>query len=696
MTTEIRKFADGDRKGRRETFVSRRILKLSAACACLAFACVSGWTQTIPTLKEVVVTATRVDSSVLDSPRTISVISAQQIADSGASEVAQVINGQPGVVVNDYGPTGALKTVSLRGSTSSEVLVLLDGIRLNSSVNGEVDLSSVPMEIIDHIEIVRGGESSLYGSSAIGGVINIITKKAEKTSVSLSITNGSYIPHAANFASPALTTTPVAAKPLDLVDSQDVNLSMEGMLGSVGLSGGGSFTRAANGFTWNDDAVINGWRRRTNADTMAGSGFAGIRAPLFGGELSAKGIFQTSDTGAPGTLLYPNDTARQTDSFVSATAAWKTDRFFADDLTMDLKGFYRYDELGYNDLANPPASLHKTQTASLDATQKLSLSERAAVVYGGNASYDSVESTNYSALHNRLNLAGFLSAPLSPLENLTITPSVRYDYYSDFTGSLSYSLSAVILLGEESSLRASFGSGYRVPTLDELYWYGPYPAFPPYSTYGNTALKPETSYNWEVGWSLQTKAVSLDAAVFTRLLLDGISAIWPQNPALPGYSPVNISRSLFPGAEIHGKLAVTDRISLEATYTFIYSLVLQYAGVDYRASDDLRVPYVPLHQVSASLKYADKLISASVDVQYVGEKFTDFSNTRSFVLPGYFLADADFRLSVSDNLAFTLGAKNILDALYYTVSGGNSAGFPFDPGYPMPPFSLVTGVSLKL
>jgi vitamin B12 transporter len=676
--------------------VNRRILSIGASCAWLALSCVSAWAQATPALKEVVVTATRVDSSVLDSPSSISVISAQQIADSRATDVAQVINGQPGVVVNDYGPTGALKTVSLRGSTSSQVLVLLDGIRLNSSVNGEVDLSSIPMEMIDHIEIVRGGESSLYGSSAIGGVINIITKKAEKPSIALSITNGSYIPHAANTVSPSLTTTPVAANLRDLVDSQDVSLSMEGKVGSIGLNGGGSFTRAANGFTWDDPAVINDWRQRTNADTMAGSGFAGIRAPLLGGELSAKGIFQTSDTGAPGTVLYPNDTARQTDSSASAALAWKSERFLADGLTMDLKGFYRYDELGYNDPSFPPASLHKTQTASIDATQKLSFSERAAVVYGGSASYDSVDSTNYSTLRNRLNLAGFLSVPLSPLENLTITPTARYDYYSDFSGSLSFSLSAVLLLGDESSLRTSFGSGYRVPTLDELYWYGPDPAFPIYSQYGNLSLKPETSYNWEAGWSLQTKMVSVDTAVFTRLLFDGISAIWPYNPALPGYSPVNISQSLLPGAEVHGKLAVTDRISVEATYTFIYSLLLQYAGVSYRASDNLRVPYVPLHNISASVKYADKQISASVDVQYVGEKFTDFANTRAFVLPGYFLANADFRLSLSDKMAFTLGARNILNALYYTVSGGNTVGYPFDPGYPMPPFSILTGMSLKL
>ena len=93
-----------------------------------------------------------------------------------------------------------------------------------------------------------------------------------------------------------------------------------------------------------------------------------------------------------------------------------------------------------------------------------------------------------------------------------------------------------------------------------------------------------------------------------------------------------------------------------------------------RPCDNLRVPYVPLHSISACVKYASKVISVSADVQYVSEKYTDFANTRSLVLPGYFLANADFRFSASSNLAFTLAAKNILNVLYYTVSGYNFSG----------------------
>jgi vitamin B12 transporter len=663
------------------------ILCAAAACVCLAAACVSGWAQTTPTLKEVVVTATRVDSSVLDSPSSVSVISAGQIADSGATDVAQVISGQPGVVVNDYGTAGATKNVSIRGSTSSQVLVLLDGVRLNSSQNGGVDLSSVPLEIIDHIEIVRGGESSLYGSSAIGGVINIITKKADTPSISLSITNGSYIPHPASSVSevyqaypppPLYPQTPVAANPMDLLDSQNVNLSMSGKLGSVGLTGGGSFARAANSYTWNDTLGINGVRRMTNADTLSGSGYAGADAPVLGGQLALKGVLVTSDTGVPGSLTTISQTARQTDTSASGSLAWKTDRFFTDALTLDFKSFYRYEELGYNDPTYPPASLHRTQSAVGDLTQRLTLSDAVSITYGGNVSSDIVDSTNFAGPKHRLNLAGFLSVPVSPVEQLTITPSVRYDYFSDFAGNLSYSLSAVLLLSDQSSLRASFATAYRVPTLNDLYWYDP-TGF----TAANPGLTPETSYNGEVGWSLIMQNASFDATVFTRLVRNNI--IWLSAPPAYVYMPENLYETLFPGAEVHGKLMIIGQISLEASYTFLYSLLLNDGTTALTLADNLRVPYSPMHAVNARARYKGKSFELGVDLHYLSRQFTDTANTRAASIPGYFLANADCRFITSENTAFTVALKNIFNVLYYTQLG-----------YPMPPFSLVTGVSLTL
>ena len=659
--------------GGRESSVYRKVL-----CMCAVLACVRAWAQDVPTLDEVVVTATRVDSSILDSPSSVSVISAQQIADSGATDVSQVISGQQGVVVNDYGIQGSTKTVSLRGSTSSQVLVLLDGVRLNSSRDGAVDLSTIPMEIIDHIEIVRGGESALYGTGAIGGVINIITKKAQKAQVSLTVTNGSYIPHAANVVSPSLTTSSVAGNPMDLLDGQTVNLLLSGKLGSVGLSAGGSFARAANGFTWDDTVFINDWRRMTNDGSLSGSGFAGVDAPLLGGQLDAKAIIESSVLGAVNSLTYVTDTAQQTDSAVSGSLSWKTSRFFTDALTLDMKAFYRYDQLGFDDpsppFPPPVSSLHRTQSTNLDLTQKLTLSDAVSAIYGGSADYDYVDSTNLSGPRDRLNLAGFLSVPVSPIESLTVTPSVRYDYFSDFAGAFSYSLGAVLNLSAESSLRASFASAYRAPTLNELYWVDPYEV-------GNPNLLPETSYGGEIGWALEKPWLSVDLAAFTRLLFDSIA--W--DPSAASYFAVNIGESLQPGAEIHGKVLLWNHVTLDARYTFIYSLILQYLGQPVPITDNRHVPFVPMHNVTVQARYEEKVFSVGLEGQYVSEKYVDIANTESSALPGYFLANADFRFNASGNIAITLALKNIFNALYYTQSG-----------FPMPPFSVVTGVSVKL
>jgi outer membrane cobalamin receptor len=645
----------------------------------LAFiACLHAWGQQTPELNEVVVTATRIDSDVLDSPSPIAVITQQDIAASGAHDLAGVINAQPGVVVNDYGPVGATQSVSLRGSTSSQVLVLLDGIRLNSGRDGSVDLSTIPLEGIDRIEIVRGGESALYGTSAIGGVINIITSEARKPEVTFSITNGSYLPHAANEVSASMSATPVGANFNDLADSQNISFSISGKAGNTGLTSGGSFIRAANGFTWYDSSQLQDWRRMTNADSLSGDGYLGLTAPLLDGNLALRGTLETSETGVPGSLTFVSTTARQTDTAATGSLRWKTDRFLTDALTLDLKAFYRHDTLTYNDPVYPPESIHRTQTASLDATQKLTLSELVSAIYGGDCSYDYADSTNFLGPKDRLNLAGFISVPVSPIEILTITPSARYDFFSDFAGSLSYSLSAILRLTEESALRASLGSSYRVPALNDLYWYDP-------SGYAlaNPNLKPETSYDGEIGWSLAGKAISFDASLFTRLVFNNI--IWFTDPVTFISQPQNLTQTLFPGAEIHAKMNLTDRISLDASYTFLYSFLLNDGTTELSLAEDRRVPYAPVHSMAAHARYAGKYNAFGVELRYVSQEYTDSANTGSSAIPGYFVANADYQFTATENMKLTLAMKNIFDALYYTQLG-----------YPMPPFSIEAGVQVHM
>jgi vitamin B12 transporter len=669
---------------RREISVRRNVLGLFSSIA-LLFMSLHAWAQQAPELNEIVVTATRIDSPILESPSAVSVISSADIAASGAHDLAAVIADQTALAVNDYGPQGSTKSVSLRGSTSSQVLVLLDGTRLNSSRDGLVDFSLVPMDNIDRVEIVRGGASTLYGTGAIGGVINIITKKPTGPAINLSVTNASYIPHVGNevvevlqaFPLPPLyPQTPVAANLADLFDSQNIALAMAGRLGDIGLTGGGAFGRAGNAFTWYDATHLNTWRRRTNADTISGSAFAGLTAPFLGGEAAVKGTFEISDTASPGSLTLISATARQGDTAASGSLSWKTNRFLVDALTFDLKAFYRHDQLTYNDPTYPPKSVHTTNSALLDLTQKLTLTDALAVVYGGSGAFDSVESTNYSAPQQRLNVAGFLSVPISLSDRLIVTPSARYDYFSDFTGSLSYSLSGVYMVSDSASLRASAASAYRVPTLNDLYWYDPFGY-----TAANPNLKPETSFEGNVGFSTEDARLSLDVSLFTRYVENNI--VWLASSPLFVYMPQNLTKTLFPGAEIHAKVKLTETLSLEASYTFLYSLLLNDGTVELTAGDDRRVPYTPLHSLSMQVRYATDSVELGFTERYVSKQYTDSTNATA--MDGYFVADASSRFSISESTAITLAAKNVFSTLYYTQLG-----------YPMPPFSLEAGMQLHL
>jgi vitamin B12 transporter len=154
---------------------------LSLALACLLLQTGQVLSAEISTLEPVIVTATRFAQPASQIPASTTVISADQIAASGARDLGEVLRDVVSLDVSSNGPRGATAFGKIRGSSAEQVLVLLDGVRLNSEQNGTFDLNSLPVTLkdIERIEIVRGPASALYGSAASGGVIQIITRKAE-------------------------------------------------------------------------------------------------------------------------------------------------------------------------------------------------------------------------------------------------------------------------------------------------------------------------------------------------------------------------------------------------------------------------------------------------------------------------------------------------------------------------------------
>ena len=127
---------------------------------------------------EIVVSATRIESTLATSPDSITVVTREEIENLQARTVADVLETVPGVSVSRSGQPGAQTSVFMRGANSGQTLVLVDGVRVNNAFGGRFDFANLTVDNVERIEVVRGAQSTRYGSDALGGVINIVTKKS--------------------------------------------------------------------------------------------------------------------------------------------------------------------------------------------------------------------------------------------------------------------------------------------------------------------------------------------------------------------------------------------------------------------------------------------------------------------------------------------------------------------------------------
>ncbi len=624
-------------------------------------------------LAEVVVTASRVETTVLEAPGFVTVVAPEE---PGISGLMKALESAGGVSVSDYGLSGSVKTVRIRGSNSSQVLVLVDGVRLNSERDGAVDLGLVPTASIDRVEIVRGGGSSVYGSDAIGGVVNIITKKATKTSLSVSVQNGSYIPHEGKKVSES-SSEDADANYLNLVDSQKVEIFGTTKIGDAGLTAGGNFLRADNAFAWKDDTYIDDYRQSVNADHLAASGNVGVFLPALGGELSLKGDFSASDKGVPGKLTgYSLSTdARQKDTAASFTGAYINKSFLGYEGMLDVKTFAKYRNLKYE---NPPYSPsdHGEFDFGVDATHDIALGNLS-LVSGFFAQYCTVDSTDIGD-KDRTNGALFLSAPLTLAGgSLILTPQVRGDWYSDFGAALSGKLAGVFLASESLSLKTNAAYAFRAPTLNDLFW----PDDPANYVSGNPDLKPETAYTFDFGAEMISGGMRGSAAVFMRYTMDEIK--WISDPDTWVYKPFNLNRTFIPGFEADFSLGLPYGFSLSGNYTFAWSFLLEDEnGNTYELSDDKRNPNLPMHSGGLAVAYEIGGNRVAFSGDLVSSQYTDSANTTE--LEGHAVFNLEYERTISDSMKASVAVKNLFNTVYENASG-----------YLAPPVSVWVGASLS-
>ncbi len=626
-------------------------------------------------LGDVTITATRVRQPISTAPADVTVITSAEIRASGAQTIAGAIKNVASLSITSYGANTPDATVSIRGSTSSQVLVLVNGVPMNDPLTGSVDLSTIPIANVERIEIVSAGASALYGTAAIGGVINIITKGSTKPSLSASIENGSYIPspYQSGSGTGEVTSGPDYSS---LVDSQRASLSASGSIGSLGLRASGSFVRARNGYLYLDP---NGQTRELqNADLLGGDGSLGLTFPLLSGTLSADAYVLYHASGVPGIPGTPSEPfpyltpeAHETQSVYRGVLRYSTPHLGSDLLSLDLTAYATQAEVTYVDPSSATNDDHKDSVVGAQVQQNASLSDLLTLVYGGSFAYEQAVDTEAGTPH-RLTAGAFIE-PMLSIGRLSLYPAVRYDYYSDYApGSLSFILGAFYEVGPKLALKANLSRSYRAPDFNDLYYQSPY-------FVGNPGLSPETAWNADLGVQLHAGPLSYALSGFARYAQDQIVDLPEANNPFV-YQALNYGLALFPGVDQEAKLALGKRLRLDVGYTFLYSFAL-FGGLTLK--NDVRVPMTPVHTVTARLAYAGGPLSASLAARYESLQYLDTTATSS--LPGFVVVDAIVRYAVNRQCTIYLAADNLLDAQYQVVAG-----------YPMPPTLIKAGVEAHL
>ncbi len=568
----------------------------------------------VSSLAPVVVTATRTERTVDQVTPSVAVITEEMITASGARRIEELLGNETGLEVVQNGSAGALATLSIRGSEAHQVLVLLDGVRLNSPQNGQFDLSNLPVSTkdIERIEIVRGPSSAIYGSNAMGGVIQIFTKKAEaepRTQVSWS--EGRF-------------------------DSRQINFMTAQKVGDLGVR-----LSASREYSLGD-------RENSELDQFKMSGNFSYDLP---GDFLVEAMISHLDkeAGLPGSTSYPSPEAHQTDS---NTLSALTLRGAAGPTDLTLRGIYDRLDNTYEDPDgwDPDPSRHLTQTYGTEFMTVTSQG-RHMLSLGGEFYRDFLDSTAIGRVdQGRWSL--FAQEEFAVTDWLAFQLGGRYDAHSDFDDELSPRLGVLVSVTETGRLRASAGKAYSPPTLNDRFW--------PDQGYavGNPDLVSETSIEYELGYSDKVASVaSFDLAVFrrdTKNLID-----WQADESFV-YTPQNVSKARTWGGEAGFKLTPVQAAALGMNYTYLHPK-------DVEADEFL--PGKRRHQLGAQLDLKpmrDTQVSISGRyAKYYDEPGRKATSHTVFDLQ----AKRSFYVDDATEVAVSFGVKNLFDRKYEMNAG---------------------------
>ena len=566
------------------------------------------------------VTADRKARTVDETLTPVTVITRKDIEKYQATSLPEVLRRVPGISISNDGGAGKNTSVRIRGSNANHVLVLVDGVKIGSATLGSIAFADLPLDQVKRIEVVRGPRSSLYGSEAIGGVIQIFTRKGGKG------------------------FQPEIIASIGSHNTQKLNVNLAGGKTDTWFNVNAG-TEKTDGIdtTSNQQEPDNDGYRRESASLRAGHRFTN------GTEVEAALLRTQGENTFDG-----NNFSGNSNDFVQESISGKVRYALGERVKVSAQIGQSLDET-YNYFnggnLNPFASRQfdtRRQTASLQAD--VATSANGGLTLGMDKQKDKVISDNAYTVTSRKN-DGVFANYQHDFGKTNVEVSARRDDNEQFgkhdtgTAAIGYDLS------DKLRLKASYGNAFRAPTFNDLYW----------PMAGNPNLKPEKSKNTEVGldgkWSDGTWAVNVFENKVANLIdwQDQGGGIW---------LPANVNQARIQGVEVGAKTQlvgwdVNANLTIQSPQDTVSGKVLIYRPKQ-------------LANVDIDRDLGKFRVGATLHGE--SQRYTDAANTDSRKLPGY--ATVDLRTDYQLSKDWTVGAKlgNVLDKDYQTNSGYNQDG----------------------
>jgi vitamin B12 transporter len=577
----------------------------------------------------VVVTATKVETPQSRLGAAVTVIGEEEVRTYHYTTVDEALRHVPGVEIQRSGSLGKTTSLRIRGAGPQQVIVLVDGMRVKSPTLGLTELSELVLEAIDRIEVVRGPQSTLYGADAIGGVVNIITKKGQgPPQGSVWVEGGSY------------ETVRERANVQGSLHGFNYNLS--------------AFRYDTRGQFDNDDSDLTTFIGRIGYDFP------------WKGELSVSGryakqhldlpIFSTT----PRTVFDPNSQSRSETYFYNLQYRQPLVEWW----DVRLRYAQWWNNAGFINVP-PPGSFStisqidtRRQEAEVLTTFRMGAWNTLTLGYENRAEQGRNRHTFREALETN---SAFFEDQVSLFDRLFLTGGVRHESNSAFGDSLTPRVGVALLIKEIGTrLRATWGKGFRAPTINDLFFPG----------FGNPNLQPEHSESYDAGFDqkLWKDRVRFGSTFFHNRFSNLIQVVF--DPVTFFAAPFNVGRAVTEGVETYVEVEPLDWLLLWANHTWTRTKDL-VTGLPLRRFAE--------NQWNAGVTATPiERLTLFVEAHVTGKQLESPSVGRN---PGYHRIDlgGTFRLlgriGKMDRLDLTARIDNVTDNRYDEVFGFRALGF---------------------